>query len=141
MMFFLLSFVSDSLPVHMCMHIQNAGLVTPTVLHKHISISHSTLATRHIHISLKTRYSHQELNIVIMFCHCCLSASTIVGLVLPGKISDVPLVCSVCGVLSNFSTHSASCTLPCRSIRKSGKGRCCAVFLYYAVSLGVHRAH
>lgn len=80
-----------------------------------------------------------------MFCHCHLSSSATVGLVLSGKISDVPLACSVCRVLlqhlSNFSSHSASRALPCRSIHKSGKGRCCAGFLYYVVSLRVHGSH
>lgn len=40
--------------------------------------------------------------------------------------------------LSNFSLQWASRTLPHRSINRSGKGRCCAVVLYYVVSLWLH---
>lgn len=82
-------------------------------------------------------------NTVIKLCHCQPCALTTVELVPSGKISDVLLACSelLLKHLSNFSSHTASCALPCRSIRKSGQERCCAVLLYYVVSLKVHRAH
>lgn len=119
-------------------HIPNAGLFTLTARHKHLSL-HSGEETCLFSIENKKRSLHAE------HCDHVLSLLSLPRQPLqrlsPEKISDVPLFYSVRRVFSNFSAHTASRTLPCRSIPKSGKRRSCAVFLYYVVSPGVHRAH
>lgn len=136
---FLLSFINDSLPAHMSVHIQNAGLVTVTGWFKNISACHSSGGLFIFHWKQGTFIWRWTL---IIFCQCGLSAS--VGLVLPGEMSDVPLICSFVKCCCSFwviSAHTLQAVhFPTDQYSSQVRGDA-VLYFFIMQSLRAHRPH